>query len=104
MWAVGMLAVGLIAWVVGCSQSFQECICQSKNQTSEQTPKKGPSDFLMALVRGTDLGVRCTGAFVEKNDAAITALSTLFIALFTLTLWRSTILSSEAFMNSEGAQ
>jgi len=32
----------------------------------------------------------CEGEFIRKNDGVITSIATIFIALFTLTLWRST--------------
>ncbi len=91
-WAITIVvAVGLIVWVIGSSQSFQDCMNECKNQTSEQAFQKGPTNLFVALIRGINLGTRCIGAFIDKNYAAITALATIVIAAFTGTLWLSTI-------------
>jgi hypothetical protein len=76
-----IVAVALVFWIVGWSDAFQSCIDHNPNQTSEQASEKVVSIFLIS---------RCTGEFIVANHEYITAISTLFIALFTLTLWTST--------------
>jgi hypothetical protein len=90
LWATGIVAVGLVVWIVVSSQSFQSCINQSKDQASEQAFQKGPSDLVISLIRRINFSAHCVGEFIDNNNEAITAISTLFIALFTLTLWVST--------------
>jgi hypothetical protein len=84
-WIVG--AVGLVAlvWIVESSQSFQSCVQGAQYQGGEQTLQKRAANFSVLLRRRQD----CLGLFVHQNEGAITALATIFIALFTLTLWRS---------------
>lgn len=85
-----LLALGLAVLSVYESSSFQECEAKEGGNDRAQQQEEGSSSFLVPLVRGAILNVKCTGTFVDINEAAITALSTLFIAVFTLTLWLST--------------
>jgi len=78
LWIVGL---ALVVWFIASSETFQNCVEAAKNQTSDQSAKNSVSYVLIS---------RCTGDFVTVHHDAITALSTLFIALFTLTLWFAT--------------
>jgi hypothetical protein len=88
-WAPACVAVALIVWIVGTSQSLQSCMHELKNDKSFQAlHESGPAiGRIPARLR---LNVACVGHFIEVNDAAITALATLIVALFTATLWGST--------------
>ena len=85
-WIVGALALLALVWIVETSQTFKGCINQSKTEAGEQTLYQRASSFFVILSRRQD----CLGVFVHKNEGAITALATLLIAIFTLTLWRAT--------------
>jgi hypothetical protein len=85
-WIVGALALLALVWIVETSQAFKDCINQSKTEAGEQTLYQRASNFFVILGRRQD----CLGVFVHKNEGAITVLATLLIAIFTLTLWRST--------------
>src|SRR4051812_49050158 len=85
-WIVGALAVLALVWIVETSPTFKDCTNQNKTEVSEQTLHQRTSDFFVALSRRQD----CLWVLVHKNEGAITALATLLIALFTLTLWRAT--------------
>jgi hypothetical protein len=87
---LALLALGLAVLSVYESSSFQECEAKEGGNDHGQQQEEGSSNFLVPLVRGAILTAKCTGTFVDINEAAITALSTLFIAVFTLTLWLST--------------
>jgi hypothetical protein len=85
-WIVGGLGLVALVWIVESSQSFQSCVKNAQYQAGEQTLKKHLADFSVLIrQRGS-----CIGFFIHRNEGAITALATLLIALFTLTLWRST--------------
>ncbi len=83
LWGVGII---LVFWFVYASESFQGCINGSENQTTHDTAQNGGANFFGVF----GIYPRCLGGFVHLNRESITALSTLFIALFTLTLWVST--------------
>jgi hypothetical protein len=81
-WILGLLVIAGLIWIVLGSQSFQSCINNSNNQANKQT--------LQERISNISSSRDCLGVFIDKNQAAITALSTTLIALFTLTLWGST--------------
>lgn len=81
-WILGLLVIAGLIWIVLGSQSFQSCI----NNTNNQADKQSLQERIPILSSYRD----CLGVFIDTNQAAITALSTTLIALFTLTLWGST--------------
>src|SRR5260370_34641400 len=85
-WIVGALALLALVWIVETSQTFKGCINQSKTEAGEKTLYQRASSFFVILSRRQD----CLWVLVHKNEDAITALATLFIAIFTITLWHPT--------------
>jgi hypothetical protein len=75
-----------LIWIVETSDTFKDCIHQTKNDKTEHTLYQRISNFSVIFSRRQD----CLGVFVHSNEGAITAFATLLIAIFTLTLWRST--------------
>jgi hypothetical protein len=68
------------------SSAFQECITkQAAVEGSKQQKESAPS-ILIARA----FAFECTGAFLNKNGNAITAVETALIAFFTFTLWGAT--------------
>lgn len=85
-WRLALVLIAaafVVALLVLPSQSFQDCIQGYQPQNSEQSPPERAADFIK-------IGRRCSASFIEANQAALGALATLFIALFTGTLWWST--------------
>jgi hypothetical protein len=85
-WIAGIVTILALVWTVEGSQPFQSCVKEAKYQIGGQTFKRALANFSTWTGHRKD----CVGAFIHQNEGAITALATLFIALFTLTLWRST--------------
>jgi hypothetical protein len=85
-WILGGLALIALVWIVESSQPFQSCVNEAQYQAGEQSLKKRIADFSILARQRKD----CLGALIHRNESAITALATIFIALFTLTLWQST--------------
>ena len=82
-----LLATVLLAcWTVAASDSFQACVEEQQHHTPPKT-EEGARQIVMA---GVQRSFRCSGEFIEANNAAITALATAIIAAFTITLWRAT--------------
>jgi hypothetical protein len=86
VWIFGGLLLVALVWIVEGSQSFQSCVQGAQYEKGEKTFQKRIADFSTLLDRRRV----CLGIFLHDNEAAITALATIFIALFTLTLWQST--------------
>ena len=85
---VGLFAIlilALSAWAATYSFSYQECAAKYGNQVG-QAEKSG---FDPPISRPSKIGLllRCEGAFIDQNNGALTAIATIFIAIFTLTLW-----------------
>jgi hypothetical protein len=93
-----------LVYVAVGSTSFQICMADKENKQSEQASKKNSPEVLRSLIESARVKTDCAFVFLYDSRDAVTAIATVFIALFTLTLWRSTISNADAFMNSEGAQ
>jgi hypothetical protein len=83
---VATLGIVAIAWIVLDSESFRNCIQSYVRPSPHRNFDNIVSDFL--LFWGDRK--RCLGPFIEINEHVLTAASTVFIALFTFTLWYST--------------
>jgi hypothetical protein len=91
---LGAVAILIIWWIVDSSQAFQTCINESENSAANDPLQKHVSVF-----------VRCLGAYVIDKNAAITALGTLAVAIFTAVLGGFTIsLSKSTRIAAEAAQ
>jgi hypothetical protein len=102
----------LAAFVVFCigsmfverafSPTFQQCITSHQNKENSVAEEK-PSAFLVAV---SDY-VRCSARMVKTYEAAITAVATIILAVFTATLWiatsRQAQLTREAFIADKRA-
>jgi hypothetical protein len=80
-WFVGVPILLIVVGSIVClSPSFETCRDEnSANQASTQQLHKNESSLKIV--------VRCTGTFIDSNHDSITAIATVFIALFTITLW-----------------
>src|SRR5437667_393811 len=85
-WLVGIVACLALVWIVETSDSFKGCITQQQAKTEQRGFYEQVAHFSFLIGRRKD----CLGTLVHQNEGAITALATLLIALFTLTLWRAT--------------
>jgi hypothetical protein len=91
---VAFLAV-LVAAVVllerTSSPFFQSCISEKQTSEGSAAAEKNPSTFgSIVAITIVAIYVRCSGRFIDRHDASITALATIIIAAFTFTLWHST--------------
>jgi hypothetical protein len=68
-----LLALGLAVLSVYESSSFQECEAKDGSNDRTQQQEEGSSNFLVPMVRRAVLIAKCTGTFVDINEAAITA-------------------------------
>jgi hypothetical protein len=82
-------AAALLIFVLWSSPSFQECGYR-QNETKSQIIRENPPKFTLALLNRTAVYVRCAGLIMYEFRDAVTALATIFIAMFTLTLWLAT--------------
>jgi hypothetical protein len=99
---IGFLAL----FVVGertSSTFFQSCINEQQDTKSDTSTKENPSSHGSVI----STYVRCSGEFIDKYSAGITALATVIIAAFTCTLWAATSrqaqLTREAFIADKRA-
>jgi hypothetical protein len=86
---VAFLAVLMTAGVVlerTSSPFFQGCINQNEDFNIQPTAKENPTTFGVVVA----IYIHCSGRFIDRHDASITALATIIIAAFTFTLWQST--------------
>jgi hypothetical protein len=84
--AMLLLGAALSIFAVAESSAYHECVSKAEQQPSSQPQDERPSQIIMARVV-----FRCLGDFVDKNNAAVTAISTVVIAIFTTILGLFTV-------------
>jgi hypothetical protein len=68
------------------SSSFQDCISHERSKEGQQTSKENNDSIVVVVISNA----RCTARFINEHNGAITALATIVIAAFTMTLWFAT--------------
>jgi hypothetical protein len=85
------------------SPVFQNCIAKHK-QSDEKTTNENDVASIIAAI---DRNIPCSGEFIDAHSGAITALATIVIAAFSVTLWIATStqaqLTREAFIADKRA-
>jgi hypothetical protein len=81
-----ILILGFVAFERMFSPFFQTCINEHQENKDTALTKENPSSFYVAAATY----IRCSGGFVNANGNGITALATVVIAAFTVTLWIAT--------------
>jgi hypothetical protein len=92
-WLLATITLALIVWLVSTSEAFKNCIHERKNEQPYRALHQRSAIIGTAIVglrTRINLNIACAGNFADTNQGAITALATVFLALFTFTLWRST--------------
>ena len=89
-WAVlATIMLGAIFFVIGSTESFQDCEHNQKNKRQYQQLHEKSSVAIKALLR-MQLHAACTGRVTHENEGFLTFLVSIFLAGFTGTLWWST--------------
>lgn len=86
---IGGLAVVVLSIVIGISPAFKDCIKTQKNENFYGSLRAGPGVIYGSAIR-LELHAVCVEDWAEKYEGPIGAIATVFIALFTLTLWAAT--------------
>ena len=79
----------ILFWLVATSESFQDCEHTRKN-TQPYKALHEEVGFSVKLISKIKMHVACTRKTAAENDGAITALSGIAVAAFTLLLWITT--------------
>jgi hypothetical protein len=87
-WCVVALIVSLLAWGATYSPSYQKCTTERANKESHAEQ----GDLHDPVISDPSIGVflLCEGRFLDENNGTLTAIATIGIAGFTLTLWLAT--------------
>jgi len=91
-WRTGaFIIVGLIilGWFVTSSPAFKECVNHPEAANTKHPPQEN-SAVISRDPAGIELYTICVEDWTEKYEGAIAAIATIFIAIFTLTLWQAT--------------
>lgn len=86
-WALLLVFCLWISYAAWSTSSFQKCIAEQKEQQGTSNIKENPPEILLSLAVVDT--VCATRLVYDFRDATI-AIATVLIAIFTLTLWRST--------------
>jgi hypothetical protein len=84
-----LLVVGFGLWIFGTSSSFQTCTTEQAAANAGQGQKNLPPLVLAGANRAA-IYARCGGHVIYEYRDFATAVATVFIAIFTFTLWQST--------------
>jgi hypothetical protein len=85
--AILVVACGI--WIFGTSSSFKACKAEQSAAKAEQR-KENPPLFAFVIADDAAIRGRCTAHVLYEYREFATAVATVFIALFTFTLWWST--------------
>jgi hypothetical protein len=88
-WLVGAVAVATLSILIGISPAFKDCIHTKKESHTYHTPRENPGVISGLAVR-LELHAVCVEDWTDKYEGPIAAVATVFIAIFTLTLWGAT--------------
>src|ERR1039458_7555933 len=86
-------------WILNTTSSFSTYRVSQSAIESERA-KENSTQSALSVAKNAALYVRCTGHVVYDYRDAATAVATIFIALFTLTLWRATVKLGESGQKS----
>jgi hypothetical protein len=87
--ALWLIGIGLVFFVAGPSESFNNCIRDREHTDPYQTPQEKISFFVKAIPRSR-LYAACVFVSANENTGAITGIAGVVVAFFTFTLWLST--------------
>jgi hypothetical protein len=79
-----------LLYVAAASTSFQICTADKENKQTEQSSEKNSSEVLRSLIVSARVKTDCIFVFLYDSRDALTAIATVFIALFTCTLYLAT--------------
>ncbi len=82
-WTLFIFVIAGLLWLAKLSPSYRECDADYKQHPAYSESTNSHKERIRRFVL-------CEGAFFDANHDAITAIATLAIAIFTLTLWRAT--------------
>jgi len=88
VWACFLFVLAAFALIGTLSPSYQKCTADHERHDSQN--EQPDLDKTIASSAYVPLFFVCEGAFVDENNGTLTALATIAIAGFTLTLWRAT--------------
>ena len=87
---IALTAIAFFAiFVVWSSSSFHDCVKRQQTAYSKETNESKPPLFFARESRAA-ICIRCASHVIYEYRDAATAVATVFIALFTFTLWWST--------------
>ena len=87
---LGLLVLAWLGYTVHQSVFFQECLASKQAQHANEQGEKGFPEFARPYVVGSRVETECLFSFLYDSRDAVTAVATVFIALFTFTLWWAT--------------
>ncbi len=93
VWACFLFVLAALALIGTLSPSYQKCTAGHDGHHSQN--EQSDLDKTIASSLYVPLFLVCEGAFVDENNGTLTALATIAIAGFTLTLWRATTKQAE---------
>jgi hypothetical protein len=86
---LAIVLLGYLVLILGTTSSFKTCVTSQTAAETQQT-KEQPPPYALPLANRVAIYSRCSGHVIYEYRDAATAVATVFIALFTLTLWWST--------------
>lgn len=84
------LLVALVTWLATFSPSYQKCVTDYADSARSNEAKKSHPETAGGISIRSLVFARCEGIFLDENSVLLTAIATLAIAGFTLTLKQST--------------
>lgn len=92
LWSALFVLIGLwLLYVEVDSAAFQQCVADHGGTYPQEEAGENPAYFVAAVsLWRIKVWTSCTGAFLDTYREVVAAVATIFIAIFTWTLWWST--------------
>jgi hypothetical protein len=89
-WTWGLILTAISFAVLFNSTPFRSCVDKRTDYQNSEQLKERLADLIIVAVTHPPRIARCAGAFLGDNRDALSVIATIVIAIFTVTLWRST--------------
>jgi hypothetical protein len=87
---ISLALVGVLYWALQGSPSFESCIQQNHEQTTDNQSEKYDSAFAAAFIARANVYRDCLGNFIHGQKEEILAAFTVILAFSTIFLWVAT--------------
>lgn len=89
-WSGFASTLAILLWLGSITPSFEKCVAEHEKGRDQSITAQSHEVVSIRFFPRVGIFFRCQGVVIDENGATLTALATIAIAGFTLTLWLAT--------------